>query len=133
MIKKLLNKIKSLFKKENKECTVKGNNCPYKIERPVEPKEVAVEEVVEDVIIKEVMICEHCKKELYGKESAKDTDGSSYIWCNKCNYVNKINNGKVIRKDNNGAEVMKAFKLFKEAGVTASNYSMEQNGERKSF
>lgn len=127
MIKKLLNKIKSLFRKDKSQNTSYENNCPYKIERPVAPKEVTQEEVIE------VMTCEHCKQELKGKESAKDTDGSSYIWCNRCNYVNKINNGKVIRKENNGAEVMKAFKLFKEAGANASSYSMEENGTKKSF
>lgn len=122
MIKNLLNKIKSFFKKEKVQNATHKNNCPDKIERPIEPKETI-----------EIMTCEHCKKELQGKESAKDTDGSAYIWCNNCNYVNKVKNGKVIRKENNGEEVMKAFKLFKQAGITASKYATEENGVKKSF
>lgn len=128
MIKKILDKIKSLFKKEYLKPV--DNNCPYKIERPItesfeiEEKEIKKEDVLE---------CEHCKKELKGTESKKDEEGSYYIWCNKCNYVNKINNCKIIKKENNAAEVMKAFKLFKEAGSAPSSYSMDKCSERHSF
>lgn len=128
MIKRILDKIKSLFKKK----TIKpvDNNCPYKIERPTTESPVIEEKEIER---ENVLECEHCKRELTGTESDKDEEGSYYIWCNKCNYVNKINNGKVIRKENNAAEVMKAFKLFKQAGVTPSSYSMDKGSERHSF
>lgn len=119
MIKRLLNKIKGLFGK-NKGSVEQGNKCPYKIESEV-------------IVEKEVMLCEHCKTELKGKESATDETGAKYIWCNSCNYVNKVKEGKVIRKENNGQEVMKAFKLFRKAGITPSGYSYEKNGEKQQF
>lgn len=121
MIKKLLNKIKSLFtKKGTISITESITEKPAEIKREIK-------------ITEEVLTCEHCKEKLEGKESAKDSDGSSYIWCRRCNYVNKINNGKVIRKENNGEEVLKAFKLFKQAGITATSYRFEKNGSTHSF
>lgn len=124
MIKKLLNKIKSLFVKETK-VVKKENNCPYKIERPEASPTIKEEN--------KPMLCEHCSQELKGKESALDENGAKYIWCSNCNYVNKTKDGKIIRKENNGEEVMKAFKLFKKAGVTPSSYSYSKGGEKNKF
>lgn len=124
MIKKLLNKIKSMFSKKKETTSVASSNCPYKVEQ----KEI---DTVEET--KEELLCEHCHKELEGKESAKDETGAMYIWCNRCNYVNKLRDGKIIRKENNGAEVIKAFKLFKEAGHSPSQYSYSKDGAKSSF
>lgn len=130
MIKKMLKKIKEfLF---GKKIVNNETNCPYKIE----PKKVHTEEtssIVEEEIADDILICEHCKKELTGKESSKDNDGAYYIWCNKCNYVNKLKDGKIIKKSNNVQEIKKAFNLFKKAGHTSSSYSITKDGERKTF
>lgn len=119
MIRKLLNKIKNMFSK--KEDIVK-NNCPYKVE-PV----YSVEEIHP---VKQALICEHCNEELKGKESEKDEDGAMYIWCRNCNYVNKVKDGKIIKKENVASEVLKAFKLFEKAGLTANSYSYTEDGEK---
>jgi len=112
MIKKLLNKIIGLFTK--KEEVVPTNNCPYKLEpKPVGP-----------------LVCEHCNKELKGKESAEDEDGAMYKWCKNCNYINKIKLGKIIGKPNTPEEALKAFKLFKSAGHVPSSYSLSEKGEK---
>lgn len=115
MIRKLLNKIKCMFTNKKETASASYSNCPYK----VEPKNV--------------LLCEHCNKLLKGKESAEDETGAKYIWCHECNYVNKVKDGKVIRKENNGAEVVKAFKLFKKAGHSPSSYSYSENGSKTSF
>lgn len=134
MIKKFFNKIKEmLFGRKIENC----NTCPYKCEpKPIEEEKnnsikdtAPTKPVIEEI---ETLECEHCKQELVGKESAEE-NGIKYIWCNKCNYVNKIKNGKVIRKENNKDEVMKAFKLFGLNGSNPSSYSYEESGSKHSF
>lgn len=117
MIKKLLNKIKNIFTK--KEVSNEKVDCPYKLE----PKETKVH----------ILKCEHCHEELEGKVSAKDETGAKYIWCRNCNYVNKVKDGKIIKKDDNIAEIKKAFELFKKAGSAPVSYSYSEDGERKKF
>ena len=137
MIKKIIRKIKeAIF---GKKIVCKQTNCPYKIESPATSKESIPsskeikDEPATEIYSESVLECEHCKKELEGKESAKDENGAYYIWCMRCNYVNKILNGKVIKKENNIEEVKKAFELFKENGNTPSYYSYTENGGKNSF
>lgn len=135
MIKKLLNKIKSLFAK--KEIVETKIECPYKLEPKENTSEIKQEdtEIVEVEIVnnKNILECEHCKKELKGKESSEDENGIKYIWCRNCNYVNKIKGGKVTRKENNVEEVKRAFELFKQAGSSPSSYAYAEKGEKRSF
>lgn len=125
MIKNLLKKIKEFLFKSKKEQNER-TECPYKIE----PK---AEEEIKEEKADDILTCEHCKEELHGKVSDKDETGAYYIWCRKCNYVNKLKDGKVIRKANNAQEVMKAFKLFKDAGHTPNSYSVAEKSDRCSF
>lgn len=126
MIKKLLNKIKGLISKNKKTDKEKiENECPYKLE----PKEDITESKIESKTLK----CEHCKEELKGKESSEDEVGAKYIWCINCNYVNKIKDNKVIKKDNNVQEVMKAFNLFKEAGHSPNKYAFAEESKKNTF
>lgn len=137
MIKKFIRKIKeAIF---GKKIVDKQTNCPYKIESPATSKESMPsskeikDEPATEIYSESVLKCEHCKEELAGKESAKDKDGAYYIWCMKCNYVNKVKDNKVIRKSNSAEEVMKAFKLFKANGNAPSSYSYTENGGKNSF
>lgn len=128
MIKKLFDKIKSIFKKEEKTYV----ECPYKIE-PQRCEDCSPDINIAVNIEPEVMHCSHCNTELKGKVSNKDENNDYYIWCRECNYVNKIHNEKVVQCPQTADEVTKAFKLFMKSGNAPSQYSMSKNGEKKSF
>lgn len=118
MIRKLLNKIKSLF-------TKKVEQSKKKQAEPVPAEVVKSIEKLEPVLT-----CEHCHKELHGRHSKKEND-IQFVVCNSCNCVNKLYKGQRVESSND--DILLAYSLFRKAGINPVSYSTSEDGIKKHF
>ena len=119
MIKKLINKIKSIFSKEKQ------------VTNPVTIKEQSKNIDIFDLKHqKEENYCKNCGFELKGHESKETEDKIKYVVCKNCNYVNKIRDGIVIDCPQNMEEIRKALILF---GRNEVKYSYTEFGEKHTY